>query len=106
MTTADGYVLRIERIPRPGSPRVAFFLHGILDTSLTWVSAGVTGSQAFGAWDAGQDVWLGSSRSNPPRTATGAHGAVWYIVLGRLESHVWAAFEHLGLNDVVGFWVA
>ncbi|WIA23329.1 hypothetical protein OEZ85_000094 [Tetradesmus obliquus] len=70
VTTADGYVLRIERIPRPGSPRVAFFLHGILDTSLTWVSAGVTGSQAFGAWDAGQDVWLGSSRSNPPRTAT------------------------------------
>lgn len=45
VTTADGVVLQMERIPRPGSSRVAFFLHGILDTSLTWVSSGVTGSQ-------------------------------------------------------------
>eukprot|EP00775_Hariotina_reticulata_P003459 gene3459-3730_t len=59
----------MERIPRPGSRRVAFFQHGILDTSLTWVSSGVTGSQAFAAWDQGFDVWLGSSRSNPPRLA-------------------------------------
>jgi lysosomal acid lipase/cholesteryl ester hydrolase len=72
VTTADGYVLRMERIPRAGCSRVAFFLHGILDTSLTWVSSGVTGSQAFAAWDQGFDVWLGSSRSNPPRIATGA----------------------------------
>lgn len=71
VTTADGYVLRMERIPRTGCQRVAFFVHGILDTSLTWVSTGVTGSQAFAAWDQGFDVWLGSSRNNPPRTATG-----------------------------------
>ena len=45
VTTADGVVLQMERIPRPGCARVAFFLHGILDTSLTWVSSGVTGSQ-------------------------------------------------------------
>jgi hypothetical protein len=45
VTTADGVVLQMERIPRPGCSRVAFFLHGILDTSLTWVSSGVTGSQ-------------------------------------------------------------
>jgi hypothetical protein len=127
--TEDGYVLRMERIPRPGAPDVALFMHGgwagwvdqgrggggahcmgrgseqraaaapcgfspaprpaglsqtpapppallatqgILDTSLTWVSSGVTGSQAFAAWDQGFDVWLGSSRSNPPRVATGA----------------------------------
>jgi hypothetical protein len=80
VTTADGYVLRLERIPRTGCSRVAFFLHGILDTSLTWVSSGVTGSQAFAAWDQGFDVWLGSSRSNPPRIATGAAGRV----LGRI----------------------
>jgi hypothetical protein len=45
VTTSDGVVLTMERIPRPGCGRVAFFLHGILDTSLTWVSSGVTGSQ-------------------------------------------------------------
>lgn len=36
-------------------------MHGILDTSLGWVANGL-GSQAFGAWDAGHDVWLGNSR--------------------------------------------
>ena len=53
------------------SAQVVFFMHGILDTSLTWVSNGVTGSQAFAAWDQGVDVWLGNSRSNPPRKARG-----------------------------------
>jgi hypothetical protein len=50
-----------------------FFLHGVLDTSMGWVSTGVTGSQAFAAWDQGFDVWLGNSRSNPPRGHIGAH---------------------------------
>ena len=47
-------------------------MHGTLDTSLGWVSNGVTGSQAFAAYDMGLDVWLGNSRSNPPRRNTGA----------------------------------
>lgn len=50
VTTSDGVVLTMERIPRPGRGRVAFFLHGILDTSLTWVSSGVTGSQVGGLY--------------------------------------------------------
>lgn len=45
---------------------------GVLDTSLTWVAGGITGSQAFAAWDRGFDVWLGTSRSNPPHEAAGA----------------------------------
>jgi hypothetical protein len=57
--------------PPPFPPQVVFFMHGILDTSLTWVSSGVTGSQAFAAWDRGLDVWLGSSRNNPPRACMG-----------------------------------
>jgi L-alanine-DL-glutamate epimerase-like enolase superfamily enzyme len=44
---------------------------GVLDTSLTWVAGGITGSQAFAAWDRGFDVWLGTSRSNPPHAAAG-----------------------------------
>eukprot|EP00798_Chlamydomonas_sp_ICE-L_P032016 gene32016-16537_t len=66
VTTQDGYILTMERIPRPGCKDVVFFMHGVLDTSMGWISAGVTGSQAFAAWEAGFDVWLGNTRSNPP----------------------------------------
>lgn len=52
---------------------MVFFMHGILDTSLGWVSNGVLGSQAFAAWDSGHDVWLGNSRSNPPRAHVSPH---------------------------------
>jgi len=65
--TDDGYVLQMDRIPRKEAKDVAFFMHGILDTSLGWVANGVTGSIAFAAYDQGFDVWLGSCRSNPPR---------------------------------------
>ncbi|KAL4458518.1 hypothetical protein ABPG75_013383 [Micractinium tetrahymenae] len=67
VTTQDGYVLQMHRIPRHGARDVAFFQHGVLDTSLGWVSNGVVGSAAFAAYDAGFDVWLGNSRSNAPR---------------------------------------
>lgn len=33
---------------------------------MAWVSGGVTGSQAFAAWEGGLDVWLGNSRGNAP----------------------------------------
>ena len=46
-------------------------MHGVLDTSIGWVSNGVTGSQAFAAYDMGFDVWLGNSRANPPRRHAG-----------------------------------
>jgi hypothetical protein len=48
---------------------------GVLDTSLTWVAGGITGSQAFAAWDRGFDVWLGTSRCNPPHEAAGTFAA-------------------------------
>ena len=54
--------------PTTDARDAVFFLHGIFDTALGWVANGVTGSQAFAAYDAGLDVWLGTSRSNPPRT--------------------------------------
>ena len=59
VVTSDGYVIQMERIPRHGARDVVFYFHGVLDTSMSWVSGGVTGSQAFAAWEAGFDVWLG-----------------------------------------------
>ena len=44
--TADGYVLQVHRIPRHGARDVAYFQHGVLDTSLGWVSA--AGSSTVG----------------------------------------------------------
>ena len=54
-----------------GARDVVFFMHGLFDTSMGWVSNGVTGSQAFAAYDQGFDVWLGNSRANPPRSHIG-----------------------------------
>jgi hypothetical protein len=54
-----------------GARDVVFFMHGILDTAMGWVCNGVTGSNAFAAYDAGFDVWLGNSRANPPRLHMG-----------------------------------
>jgi len=58
-------------LPIAGARDVVFFMHGILDTSMGWVCNGVTGSNAFAAYDAGFDVWLGNSRANPPRLHMG-----------------------------------
>ena len=47
-------------------------MHGVLGTAMGWVSNGITGSQAFAAYDQGFDVWLGNSRANAPRDHIGA----------------------------------
>ncbi|EIE26467.1 hypothetical protein COCSUDRAFT_39557 [Coccomyxa subellipsoidea C-169] len=92
VTTSDGYVLQMERMPRRDARDCVFFMHGILDTSMGWVSNGVTGSQAFAAYDQGFDVWLGNSRSNPPRV---------HIDSARMGSTYWHyTVNELGMEDV------
>ncbi|CAN6445980.1 unnamed protein product [Victoria cruziana] len=60
--TSDGYILLLERMPRHDSRKVIYLQHGILDSSLGWVSNGVVGSPAFAAYDQGYDVFLGNLR--------------------------------------------
>ncbi|XP_042042347.1 lipase 3-like [Salvia splendens] len=62
VVTTDGYVLLLERIPRRDSRKVVYLQHGILDSSMGWVSNGVVGSPAFAAFDQGYDVFLGNLR--------------------------------------------
>ncbi|XP_066398745.1 uncharacterized protein [Miscanthus floridulus] len=62
VVTSDGYVLLLERIPRRDSRKVVLLQHGILDSSMGWVSNGVVGSPAFAAYDQGYDVFLGNLR--------------------------------------------
>eukprot|EP00983_Pelagomonas_calceolata_P131626 1161796-Pelagomonas_calceolata.AAC.7 len=60
------YLLRVQMLWM-----VCFFTwvchHSGLALTCRACGAGVTGSQAFAAWDAGFDVWLGNSRCNAPR---------------------------------------
>ncbi|OAY59280.1 uncharacterized protein LOC110624698 isoform X2 [Manihot esculenta] len=60
--TSDGYVLLLERIPRRDSRKALYLQHGILDSSMGWVSNGIVGSPAFAAYDQGFDVFLGNFR--------------------------------------------
>ncbi|KAJ1690618.1 hypothetical protein LUZ63_014773 [Rhynchospora breviuscula] len=62
VVTSDGYILLLERLPRRDSQKVVFLQHGILDSSMGWVSNGVVGSPAFAAYDQGYDVFLGNLR--------------------------------------------
>lgn len=97
VTTADGYVLTMQRLPRKESRDVVFFQHGVLDTSLGWVANGPQGSQAFAAFDRGADVWLGNSRANPPRAHTDPRlsgGAYWCFSINELGMEDVAAMIH------------
>ncbi|XP_057447089.1 uncharacterized protein LOC130738923 isoform X2 [Lotus japonicus] len=60
--TADGYILLLERIPRRDARKAVYLQHGVLDSSMGWVSNGIVGSPAFAAYDQGYDVFLGNFR--------------------------------------------
>lgn len=63
VTTTDGYILKLFRIPCPGCP-VVFFMHGLGSSSDFFVLNGCDNSLPYILANGNYDIWFGNARGN------------------------------------------
>ncbi|XP_043662469.1 lipase 1 [Drosophila teissieri] len=63
VTTDDKYILTLHRIARPGAKPV-LLVHGLEDSSSTWIVMGPESGLGYFLYANGYDVWMGNVRGN------------------------------------------
>lgn len=97
--TDDGYILKLERLPRKESKKVIYFQHGVIDNSFAWFGhiEGESGSSlAFRAYDVGYDIFVGTFR--------GCEGSMRHVNPNITSKEYWnfSVNEH-GFQDLPAF---
>ncbi|KAI4494865.1 hypothetical protein M0804_001066 [Polistes exclamans] len=93
ITTEDGYLLTLHRIPGKPKSHPVLLQHGILCSSVHWVLNGPKYALAFELADSGYDVWLGNFRGN---VYTKAH-----VNMSTADPNFWEfSFHELGIYDL------
>ncbi|KAL4157991.1 hypothetical protein PRNP1_003771 [Phytophthora ramorum] len=104
VTTSDNYILTMYRLPKTytesqlnasaaANKPAVYLIHGLLDSSFTFVCNFRNQSLAFVLADAGYDVWLGNNR-----------GTTWsnqHVTYTTDDDEYWAfSWQEMALNDM------
>lgn len=104
ITTADGYILTVHRIPHgrvetpppEGGRPVVWLQHGLMCSSSDWIMNTVEKALPYRLAEAGYDVWMGNARGN---TYSKGH-----VTLSNKEEQFWQfSWHEMGMYDVPAF---